>query len=109
MESSNDVIIQNLVVPSTILTSSNQNDGINLNLQHQELALTRTVASGVITETRSSGIINNTNCITSCQNPMKTTHVPQVFEESAASIEQTNAKVKYSRCKMLRRLSIATV
>ena len=97
MESSNDVIIQNLVVPSsTMLTNGgNQADSINLNVQHQELALISTSTSGVITETRGHGSLNNDTCITSSQTPVKTTQVTQVFEESLTSIEQTNPKVKY--------------
>ena len=99
MESANDVIIQNLVVPSTILTSANPNDPINLNLQSQELpgVTARASTTGMISETQTqSGVVNTANCITSCQNLTKPTHSnSQVFEESVSSIEQTNAKVKH--------------
>ena len=97
MESSSDVIIQNLVVPSTILTSGNPNDPINLNLQSQEVpgVTTRPSTAGMISDTRTqSGVVNTANCITSCQNLTKPPHAnSQVFEESVTSIEPTNAKV----------------
>jgi hypothetical protein len=101
MESSSDVIIQNLVVPSTILTSGNLNDPINLNLQSQEVpgVATRPSTAGMISETRpQSRLVHTSNCITSCQTLTKPMNANcQVFEESVGSIEQTNAKVKHKR------------
>ena len=94
MESSSDVIIQNLVVPSTMLTSGTPNDSINLNLQNQELSAERTVTSGMISENRTSGIVNATTGITSCQNLTKLTHSTPIYEETVHSIEQPNIKVK---------------
>ena len=94
MESSSDVIIQNLVVPSTLLATGNPNDQINLNLQNQEIAaVTRTATSEMISETRTSSVLSTASCITSCQNPTKPSHGNQVFEDSASSVDQANNKV----------------
>ena len=97
MESTSDVIIQNLVVPSTILTSGNANDPINVNLQNQEVAgiAPRPPTTGMISETRNhNGLVNTASCITTCQNLPKPAHPnTQCFEESVSSIEQTTAKV----------------
>ena len=101
LEQSNDVIIQNLVVPSNLLTTQqNPNDPINLHLQNTEGELPSVSASktssGLILETRpNNDVVNNVaNSITACQIPTKPSHGTQVFEETNAAIEQINGKVK---------------
>ena len=88
MESPNDVIIQNLVVPSAILANGNPTEVGALNLQHQEPTLSRVASTAIITDTRSSAAVNNTSCITSCQSTTKPVHVSQVLQEQPVVIEE---------------------
>ena len=99
MESSNDVIIQNLVVPSNLIsTQQHQSDGINISLQNPEVEVpvsaTKT-SSGMIVETRTNNEIVHTvaNNIPSCQIPTTPSHDAQAFEESVTKLEQVNGKV----------------
>ena len=99
LEPSNDVIIQNLVVPSNLLTTQhNSTDPINLNLQSHEVEVpgcAPKTSTGMVLENRSNNeVVNNVaSSITSCQIPTKPSHGSQVFEESVANIEQMNGKV----------------
>ena len=96
LESSNDVIIQNLVVPSNLLSVQHQsNEPININIPNQEVEVpssTPKISSGIILEDRPNSEAPST--ITACQIPTKTSQNIQPFEESIASMEQVNGKVK---------------
>ena len=91
METTNDVIIQNLVVPSTILSNGNSNgESINLSLQNPEIPAPRAVTTGVISETRHSEVVNTAPCINPCQNLTK----PTTFEEASHPVEQDSNRVR---------------
>ena len=96
LESSNDVIIQNLVVPSNLLSvQHHSNEPININIPTQEVEVppsTPKTSSGIILEARTSSEAPNT--ITACQIPTKTSQNIPPFEESITSMEQVNSKVK---------------
>ena len=95
METTNDVIIQNLVVPSTILSNGNSNgESINLSLQNPEIPAPRAVTTGVISETRHSEVVNTAPCINPCQNLTKSTTGSQNFEEASHPIEQDSNRVR---------------
>ena len=91
METTNDVIIQNLVVPSTILSNGNSNgESINLSLQTPEIPAPRAVTTGVISETRHSEVVNPAPCINPCQNLTKSTTGSLNFEEASHESEMSN-------------------
>ena len=96
LESSNDVIIQNLVVPSNLLSVQHQsNEPININIPNQEVEVpssTPKTSSGIILEARQNSEAPST--ITACQIQTKNSQNIQPFEESIASMEQVNGKVK---------------
>ena len=95
METTNDVIIQNLVVPSTILSNGNSNgESINLSLQNPEMPAPRAVTTGVVSETRHSEVLNTAACINPCQNLTKSTTGSQNFEEASHPIEQDSNRVR---------------
>ena len=95
METTNDVIIQNLVVPSTILSNGNSNgESINLSLQNPEIPAPRAVTTGVISETRHSEVVNPAPCINPCQNLTKSTTGSLNFEEASHPIEQDSNRVR---------------
>ena len=95
METTNDVIIQNLVVPSTILSNGNSNgESINLSLQNPEIPTPRAVTTGVVSETRHSEVVNTAACINPCQNLTKSTTGSQNFEAASHPIEQDSNRVR---------------
>ena len=99
LEQSNDVIIQNLVVPPNLLTTQhNSTDPINLNLQSHEVEMpgcAPKTSTGMVLENRSNNeVVNNAaSSVTACQIPTKPSHGSQAFEESVVNIEQMNGKV----------------